>query len=456
MARPALSLRARLMILTFIPLTLISLLAGYWRISAAAETARDIFDRTLIALAVAISKDIANSGGEVLSGPTAELLQSTYSGRFYYHVYGPDGVFITGYATPPVKPATLEIAENIPQLFEADYRGERVRVAQMKERMTLDTLTGTSVVTVWQTLSARQDFTRQQAIRAIALIITLILTVAGVVWFGINLGLKPLTDLQQAIGMRSSDDLSTIKRPVPPEVSGIVATLNGLFGQVSAAIASRDRFISDAAHQLRNPVAGLLSLAEAAADAKSESDRQLRVREIVDAARHATRLTNQLLSLERAKGRPDRSGFRRHDLNQLVQEVCERNAKPVLLRGLDFSFDAAGAPAEISGEGLLIQEAVQNLIDNALKHAGPGNTSITVSVTTADGRAIINVADRGVGMAQEDSDLAFSRFSQLRPGEGSGLGLAIVDEIARLHGGEVRIEKAEIGARLSIAIPLST
>ena len=101
---------------------------------------------------------------------------------------------------------------------------------------------------------------------------------------------------------------------------------------------------------------------------------------------------------------------------------------------------------------LLLQEAIQNLIDNALKYAGPRNTEINVRVTSLDGEAVVCVSDKGIGLKSADSGLAFSRFGQVQPGEGSGLGLDIVDEIARLHGGFARIESSNLGAKVSITL----
>lgn len=340
------------MVLTLIPLTVISLLAGYWRISIAQDTTEEIFDRTLVALTLAISRDVVISGGDVVSPSTKTMMQNALGGRLFYHVYGPDGAFITGYATPPVLPKNLTLANDIPVVFEANYRGERVRVSRLREYSTYGPVRGFSAITVWQPMSSREDFVNQLARRAIVLIVSLLLTVAAVVWFGINLGLKPLTDLQDAISQRSPNDLSKIRRPIPPEVTGIVATLNTLFDQVSSAFESRDRFISDAAHQLRNPIAGLLSLAEAARDAQKPEDRLSRTHEVVTAARHASRLTNQLLSLERAKGDTEIAQYRLVDVNDTVRDVCERNADRILEQGLDFSFHAYKHSIEIMAHDL--------------------------------------------------------------------------------------------------------
>ncbi len=451
---PTMSLRVRLLILILVPLTVISVFAGYWRISEATETTREVFDRTLVALTLAISRDVIVSEGDAISETTYQMLRDAVEGHVFYHVYGPDGSFITGYATPPVMPPGVELKGNEPFLFDSVYRGDQVRAARLQEYATFDTVSGFASVTVWQPMAERETFVRQQALRALALIASLYLTVAAVVWFGINLGLKPLTELQDAISQRSSDDLSKIKRPVPPEVLGVVGTLNALFQQVQTAMKSRDRFISDAAHQLRNPVAGLLSLAEAARDAKSPEDRVSRVDEIVQAARHASYLTNQLLSLERAKGQTDQTRFERKDLNEVVRAVCERNAPKVLGKGLDFGFHAHEKPLDVRVDELLVQEAVQNLIDNALIHTGSDNTEINVAVALRDGMAYLCVSDKGAGLDVKDSEVAFSRFGQLSPSQGSGLGLAIVEEIAAVHGGRAEIESSDEGARISLSFPM--
>lgn len=454
-AKPA-SLRARLLLLILIPLVAISILAGYWRITTATKTAEELFDRTLMATTLAISRDVAVSGGDAISSSTHDLIRSSSGGEVFYHVHGPDGVFVTGYATPPVAPRDLAVNNGAPTLFLSRYRGEEVRVARLREYVTIDTISGYSTITVWQTMAARQAFARDLAGRAAIVMGSLILTVVLVVWFGINLGLKPLTDLQQAISIRSSDDLSRIRRPIPREVSGIVRTLNGLFDQVTRAFASRDAFISDAAHQLRNPIAGVLSIAESVRDARSDDARLSRTEDLVAAAKHVARLTQQLLSLERAKGRTDPAMRQVIDLNALVRAVCERNAKRVLDREIDFEFVSAAAPAPVHGDPVFLEEAVENLIDNALVHGGPKNTKITVTVSAADTEARVTVSDTGVGIEPEDAEIAFSRFGQVRPAEGSGLGLAIVVETAQNHGGSVCIDESDIGARISIRLPIAT
>ncbi len=169
----SISLRLRLMMLILIPLAVVSIWAGFWRISSATGTTRDVFDRTLIALTLAISSDIHSSEGELLSEPTKKMLQSSFSGNLYYHVHGPDGVFITGYATPPIVPPELAKDKSSLILYEANYRGEKVRVARLKELTEIDAIRGYSAVTVWQTMLGRDAFIRNQALQAVIVIVTL-------------------------------------------------------------------------------------------------------------------------------------------------------------------------------------------------------------------------------------------------------------------------------------------
>ncbi len=356
---------------------------------------------------------------------------------------------------PNISPRTVTPSDKFPALFLSTYRGEEVRVARLREYSTVDSISGYSTVTVWQSMSGRQAFAQDLALRAAILMGSLIVTVAAVVWFGINLGLKPLTDLQDAISIRSSDDLSEIRRPIPREAAGIVRTLNGLFDQVTRAFASRDAVISDAAHQLRNPIAGVLSIAEAVRGAKDEETRLERTDDLVTAAKHVARLAGQLLTLERARGQLDPSRLQITDLNELVRTVCERNAKRVLDRDLAFGFTAAAGPLPVRCDAVFLGEALENLIDNALVHGGPDNDEISVEVAAQNGEAAVTVRDTGIGIKQEETEIAFSRFGQVRPAEGSGLGLAIVAETVEKHDGSVRIEPNAAGAHISIRLPLA-
>jgi len=449
----ATSLRIRLMVLILVPLIIISLIAGYWRFNAAKATSEALFDRTLVAVTIAISRDVIIKEGDALSDTTLDLLRdSSGGGKLFYHVNGPDGVFVTGYAYPPAPPRDLRDKADFPVLFEGTYRQEGVRVARLTEYLNVGGVSGYATVTVWQNKAAREAFARNLAVRAALLMGSLILTVAGVVWFGINLGLKPLLELQDAIAIRSPKDMSIIRRPVPPEVAGVVQTLNNLFGEVSKAISSRDVFISNAAHQLRNPVASILTMATAARDAKTDSDRRERTAELVEAARHASRLTQQLLSYERARDPAGPRDFEAIAAADVARDVCTRNAKAIFGRDAELVFEDNSDGAMVLANPLMLSEALQNLTDNALAHSGPGLSTVEVRVEADAETVSFLVRNDGEGLDAEDLPVAFERFGQLSGGEGSGLGLPIVREIMSQHDGSVETVPVETGACFKLTL----
>lgn len=446
----ALSLRMRLFLLILPPLLLVSVLLGIWRFEVAQRTSEDLFDRSLLAAALAISRDVAISEGDALSPQTRRFISDAGGGEIFYHVTGPGGIYVTGYAYPPRSEEPVN--KEAPQFFVAHYRGEPVRVMRMSETTTIGNLTGETAVTVWQRVSDREAFAAALALRAAALMAGLMLALALVVWFGVQIGLRPLNDLQDAIQRRSPGDLGQIRRPVPKEVSGIVATLNRLFSQVQGSFEAHQAFISDAAHQLRNPASALLSLAETLPGVRDAAERRAHEQSLVSAARKSARLANQLLSLERLRYEGARA-CERFDLSDLAAKVCSDLGPAVLSRDLEFEFARASEPLIAEGDPVLIGEAVTNLIENALTHGGPEMTRITVRTQRGEGEAVLLVEDDGIGIPADQVDTAFRRFGQLRSGEGSGLGLSIVQDVMRRHEGSVRLQSSGQGTLVCMSLP---
>ncbi|WP_432255522.1 sensor histidine kinase [Limimaricola sp. AA108-03] len=431
---------------------LVAVALGAWRYTVAQSTAEEVFDRSLLATALAISRDVTVSGGDALTPATRDLLNDASGGEVFYHVTGPDGVYVTGYAYPP-RPA--EVREGPITLGKALYRGEEVRILQLVERSTLGNLTGDSRVTVWQRTADRHAFARAQALRSLRTMGALLAVLAVLMWFGVARGLRPLTDLEAAIALRSPDDLTPIRRPVPPEVAGIVATLNRLIGQMRDSIAAHQAFISDAAHQLRNPATATLSLAQTARDACDPDERERRLDALVEAARRSVRLTEQLLSLERLRYATPETEIPEIDLVPAIEEVCAVEGAAALEAGLDFelSVDARALPVRM--DPVHAGEAVKNLIDNARRHGGPSLKSVRVELTRKGNMALVRVVDDGLGLSPDNADKALKRFGQIGPSSGSGLGLSITEAIAKRYGGRLVIEAAKVGASISIQIPVS-
>jgi two-component system sensor histidine kinase TctE len=447
------SLRMRLFILILIPLIVVSSLAVIWRFNEAKQLAAEVFDRNLVILNLAISRDVTLSEGDSLSETTSNLLKQASGGDVYYHVYGPDGSFVTGYSSPPVGALEDDLPENTPAVFTATHLGVAVRVVKLAEPTIVDGIAGQSVVTVWQKLDQRQSFARDLALRAGALAGLLVLTVAALVLFGIGLGLRPLIELERAIQKRSSDDLSPIERKVPQETKGIVRRLNTLFGQVTETNKARDRFISNAAHQLRNPIAGIHSMAQAIVSAADPKETKRRALELVNETRRTGRLTDQLLSLEQLSGRSPR--FQVLNIVQLVTEIGERNAAQILNKSIDFTVDTPNVELFVRGDPTMLSEAIQNLIDNAVAHGGETMTFISLKAEQRRGILEITVENDGEESPTALSEILFDRFTQSEQSHGAGLGLAIALEIARLNEGIVRFETAP-NTTFVFTLPLAT
>ena len=399
---------------------------------------------------LAISRDVALSGGDALSPETNSLLQDTSGGPVFYHVYAPDGVFVTGYATPPVAPSQQT---GVQTYYDSRYQGEDVRVLRFTDAMQIEGLSGEFTFTVWQDAKLRDAIVADLSRRTFQIISSLIAAVALVVWFGVRLGLRPLLALENAIALRSADDLTAIRRKVPAEARGIVNTLNRLFGQVSSTLTAKDVFISNAAHQLRNPIAGVVAMSEAVASAKTIEDMRERSIELAKASRRAGDLAEKLLTLERASAAGPSAQFKPLDITSLLSDVADRQSKSSPIK---LTQQLPSEPVMIKGDETMLTEAVTNLIENARLHGGPALSEVVVAMTEEQGAITITVKDDGIGIPAEDLARARERFGQIHPSQGSGLGLAIADAVAQQHGGEMIVKAGEKGLHVMLVLPALT
>ncbi|HVC17151.1 MAG TPA: ATP-binding protein, partial [Rhodanobacter sp.] len=273
-----------------------------------------------------------------------------------------------------------------------------------------------------------------------------IVCVLSLVWFGVNHGLRVLDPLTRRLAARTHELTPIGAADVPQEILPLTRTIDALFERLRSMLALHDRFIADAAHQLRTPLAGLsLHVDRAIADPRPET--------VADALSHihrltqrAARTTSQLLALTRAQATPadtvDRTVL---DLARLVPEAVSMRVHEALRAGVDLGYQGPGQPLRILGDASSVQDLLDNLIDNSLRYAGRGST-VTVSLhARADGGASLSVEDNGPGVPPELLPRLSERFFRA-PGtseEGSGLGLAIVQRIAERHHAEVTYRLGE-------------
>jgi two-component system sensor histidine kinase TctE len=449
------SLRSRLFVLIIFPLVIVACCAGAVRFVLAERMSQRLYDNTLLAVALTISRDVVLSEGDVLTEKLLEALTNALGDPVYYRIEGPEGRFVTGYSEAPPLPADAEVFSGVPYFYDATNFDRRVRAVTLREFIAEPQFGGWVTVDVWQTVNQRDALSLELLSQSIALMAAVLGAAALLVWFGINLGLRPLLQLREAVALRSPNDLGPIRRKVPKEVRNLVGAMNALFARLAEAFALRDAFISDAAHQLRNPIAAIQAQAEAATTAPDEAELRARVTALAETARATGRLTQQLLSMEKAQGRRGLGTRSEVDLVGLVKEKCLILAETCMRKGCDVSFDVIGTPALVPMDAVMMSEAIENLLDNALRYGCTDGGEISVRVSFAQDRAIVRVQDSGPGVPADAHERIFDRFYRVQDDAsgGCGLGLAIVRDVALAHGGQVRLACSDSGAAFELQVP---
>lgn len=450
------SLRSRLFVLIIFPLIIVACCAGVVRYAMAERMSQRLYDSTLLTVALTISRDVVLSEGDVLTEKLLDALTAALGDPVYYRIEGPEGRFVTGYSESPALPADAQVLSGVPYFYDAVNFGERVRAVTLREFIAEPQFGGWVTVDVWQTVYQRDALSMELLAQSVFLMAAVVVAAGLLVWFGINLGLRPLLQLREAVALRSPSDLGPIRRKVPKEVRNLVGAMNALFARLAEAFALRDAFIADAAHQLRNPIAAIQAQAEAATTAPNETELRARVAALAETARATGRLTQQLLTMEKTQGRATLDTREKVDLVRLVKAKTTSFAAACLRKGCDISFEVIGEPSLAQADAIMLGEAVENLLDNALRYGCTDEGEISVRLTFAQGRAIIRVQDTGPGIPAAARDRLFDRFYRVQDDAsgGCGLGLAIVRDVAAAHGGQARLAESDSGAAFEVQIPI--
>lgn len=453
------TLRSRLLLWVSAPLLALWVMSTMIDHDVASGFVNLNYDRALLDTALDLGRNVREANNQLyldLPQPVIEMLISGEQGRFYYRANGPIGEYITG---DPDLPAPPESAiEDRVTYYDAVYRNEPIRAVALRVPVRPGSGKGAITVQVAEKTRLRDDFARQIMLRMMLPQAVLVILAAMAVWLGVGLGLRALTSVRSEIENRSHVDLSPIRdNNTPYEVRPLVQAMNDLLSRLSAALAAQQRFIADAAHQLRTPVAALKTQTELAVRQVRDGDAQATLQQLHTAADHAARLVNQLLTLARAEPGSHRSVMReRINLAALARETAGEWVPRALTRGIDLGFDDASADTDISGDPFLVRELINNLIDNALNYT-PSGGRVTVRVMRDAGLATLEVDDDGCGIPEDERERVFERFYRSTGGspEGCGLGLAIVREIAQGHGASSTIRSGanDRGTRVIIAFP---
>ncbi|MEX3918856.1 sensor histidine kinase N-terminal domain-containing protein [Paraburkholderia sp. BR10872] len=422
------------------------------------------FDRALETDAYVLARQIQPVNGVAeltLPASTRDFLRADNVDSVFYQVLGSRGELIGGDRDMPLPHDDDRPPPGLVEFRDDTLHGIDIRVAYTTVEPTHPSVGDRQgqpvLVQVAETLDKRRQLAND-IIKGVILPQFVILPLAILlVWFGLSRGLAPLHALQSNIRMRRPDDLSPLEaRRAPPEIEPLVTSFNDLLTRLEQNMELQKRFIADAAHQMKTPLAGLRTQAELALrqDAPAEVHRSLE--QIATSSEHAARLVTQLLALARAENRMSGQVFTSVDVADVARHAVRDWVQPALAKQMDLGYEGpetaggseeddgeAGARIEVDGNPVMLREMLSNLIDNAIRYT-PAGGRITVRVRPepSAGMVHLEVEDTGIGIPSAERERVLERFYRIlgRDGEGSGLGLAIVREIATMHGGMLAIE----------------
>ncbi|NUB28448.1 sensor histidine kinase [Azospirillum brasilense] len=416
-------------------------------VSAYAQRAADAaFDRLLMASALSISDTVRVEDGRFsvdLPYSSLGILAQARRDRVFYRITAPDGELVTGYHDLPVAPAKAGVAgasggDPATRFENASFRGMPVRIAVLKRFAAQPELGGWITIAVAQTREERGALARDILANAFLPIAFTVVAAGGLIWFGVRQALAPLGSLERMIRERQPHDFSPIAMPPPQEVSQLVQAINQLMARLQSNLDTMQTFLADAAHQIRTPLASLRLQAELAID-EDDPDALHRIAQRVHRnAVEASQLTSQLLNHAMVIHRSEALKPEDVDLGALLEQVFQRARAVAGDTAIRLDIDRAAEPATVPGDAISLREALTNLLDNAVKYAGPSGPIDLTLTPRPDGRGLrVEIVDRGPGVPDAEKRRVLERFgrgSSAAGVAGSGLGLAIVSSVVEAHG----------------------
>ena len=419
------------------------------------------FDRALEYNAHALAQLVTVQDGRAqfnLPQPAGEILRADESDIVYYQVLGPQGEYLSGERDlpRPQSPEDDRPLSGLVRLRDAELRGIEIRVAAIWVRLPMPGAPA-ALVQVAETREKRSVLATE-IIKGVMLPQFVILPLAVLlVWLALARGIQPLHRLEERIRARDPDDLSPLDhRAVPLEVAPLVDSVNDLLRRLQDSLATQKRFLADAAHQLKTPLAGLRMQADLAQRENTSTEELKRsLQQIGRASVRATHTVNQLLALARAEAGGAVLARQPVDLARLVREAVRDSVPRALEKSIDLGYEGA-QPADagvwVDGNPTLLKELARNLLDNAIAYTPssserPGVVTARVLADPFGHVVLLQVEDSGPGVPEAERELVFRPFYRAlgTDADGSGLGLPIVLEIARQHGADVRLDDAHPG-----------
>lgn len=452
----ALSMRARLLWGILLP---VGLLVAINTFSLYRETLRAVdtaYDRTLLASAKAIGEllGVAGSGEQArLLAPVPysalEAFETDGRSRLYFKVRGFKGELVSGDEDLPDWTGKLPdqgAYQALVDFYGARFRGEPVRMAVLLQPVSGQTGMGLATIQVAETLHLRRGLARQVLLHTLWRQAALLAVIAIVVWTVVQRATRPVRELSAALRTRDADDLSPLQAPgLPVELAPLIVATNEALARQARLLEHQKRFVRDASHQLRTPLAVLKVQVQSARQGDVEPLQALA--EIDTTVNRATQLANQMLALARAEQmRQPGEAMPTQDWAEITRAVALDLAPLIAKQGLDF--DIHTEPAAVESHEWALRELTRNLLYNAIQHTPVGGR-LAIALSLDMGMAQLLIADGGPGLTPQQQERLFLPFAVGDAGKGSGLGLAICLALVHSLGGQIELVNRIEGARVS-------
>ena len=436
---------------------LLSLLSWGMVTGLARQAAERTQDNVLAASAITIAETLRSEQGEVrleLPYSAFSMLDAIGEDRVFYRVTAA-GALLTGYADLP--PPDQGLAPGQVDFATGLYSDEVIRIASVLRVVLAGAQPVPVIVTVAQTRQGVDQIAAELSRLAAALSVAFFVVAVALSAIAARTSLRPLNEIAAAVSRRGPSDLRPLRRAAPAELAPLMTALNRLMDRLGQSIRRSEDFIAEAAHRVRTPLATVRTQAEIALHSVSDETERLRLRAIIRAVDESSRSAGQLLDHATVAFRADDLARDPIDLADLARQTAATLEATAALRDIHLRLDLA--PARVAGDGVLLDSALRNVLDNAIKYS-PEETTVTITVAASGHQGRITVTDQGPGLGDGPTEALTERF---RRGAntagivGSGLGLTIARDVLAAHGGHLDLRQDEHGrgACVSLVLPLA-
>jgi len=440
------SIRRRLVLFLVTMLLLLVGAAAVITYFVAVRAANDAYDRSLLDPALDLQQNLRMVDGAPhldLPPKAQEALMYDQADEVVFQIRAPDGTVIAGVSDLP---AAAELTHGQHRFYDVDYREQNLRVAALLNAQNV-------LVQVGETRHKRNRLVGEILVAELVPTLLVAFVSIALAWAGIAHGLAPLARVRTELLGRSPHDLRPIPNDAAPvEIAPVVDAFNRLLSRLSEANALQQRFLANAAHQLRTPLAGLQMHLELQLRREQAPEVRAELERLHKATLRTGHMTKQLLALAKAESTSDaEAAVQPVDLYQCAEAAAQHWVPVAIARRIDLGF--ALEHATVQGDPSLLTELLDNLIDNALRYTPEGG-AVTVQCGMRQSMPFVAVEDTGPGIPASERERVFERFHRVAgtTSEGTGLGLAIVREIADRHGARVGIESPRNGQGTCVVV----